>query len=427
MGLLFLTACPSTKETSSRDPYRPQKELTTLDYIYESNIKTVQFYRQNGEGSYPVIYKGVGGTLTLEFDELIPLDQRETDFFVDLISCDANWNPTNVLPIEFYEGFSQDRIDLYTRSEFSKIPYVHYSYTFPQDGEGFKMSGNYLLKVYRGTNPDDLVITRRFVVVDRQVSISSKYVLSDQFERIEMREFSFDLRTGSLRVYNPANDLIIMMLQNFRWDNAFTFGVPRFTSDNSYEYQIDLNRAFTGGQEFRRHDVRSTRFYSESMEMVEEIDQGYIVYLFKDSPRLANMFSRRRRDLNGAFFVEVQEWPNADYQADYVYNFFTLKREEPYREGDVYLFGRFTDWQTRNAYKMGYNDELRQYEAEVLLKQGVYDYEYVIEKAGGQLDESSINGVRGDTENYYTVLVYYRAPADRTHQLVGFQPVNYRE
>lgn len=427
--VFLLSGCPNASQEASRQRASTsiEKKLIYDDYLYETNIKTVQFYRGQIKESYPVLYSGLEEPLVLEFDELMPLEQRESDFFVDIINCDAAWEPTNVLPIQFYEGFTQDRVDIFKRSEFTKVPYVHYRYSFPQENESFKMSGNYLLKVYRSANPKDVVLTRRFVVADRKVKIENKYLLNERVERLKLTEFSFDLYTSAdLKIFNPAQDLMVVVLQNFRWDNAYVIPQPRFYSDNKYEYYINLSEIFDGGNEFRRHEVFSTRFYSESVQQVEERENIYDVYLFPDEARKLNSFVGRR-DRNGSYAIQVQEWRYPETQADYVRNHFSLKSTE-ISDGDVYVFGRFSDWQTRSENRMNYNATNNRYEAEIILKQGTYDYEYVIRRDANYLvDEHHFEGKHLQSENFYTILVYYRSAMDRTDQLIGFQPINYYE
>jgi hypothetical protein len=58
------------------------------------------------------------------------------------------------------------------------------------------------------------------------------------------------------------------------------------------------------------------------------------------------------------------------------------------------------------------------------LKQGVYDYEYVIRTKKG-LDETRLEGSYFETENFYTVLIYYQNPADRTARVVGVKHIGY--
>ena len=427
LSAMMLMGCPATQEATQSNNYSNEKELIPDDYTYETNIQSVQLYQDVIEESYPVLILNTTAQLTLEFDELIPEDQRESDFTVEFVNCDADWNPTNVLPIEFYEGFAQARIENFERSAFTKIPYVHYQYKFPKQGESFKMSGNYLIIAYRNNNRKDLILSRRFLVVDRKLSITPKYELSSRIERTKMTEFSFDLTTTGVQIYNPANDLYIKVLQNFRWDNYLILDQPRSSRENQHEYYIDLTNGFRGGNEFRRLDTRSTRFYSEAVQDIEEHEDIYEVFLFKDVARATNFFGRQR-DRNGSYRINVQEWPNPDLNADYVRNNFYLQSADPVDDGEVYVFGRFTDWQMKSPYRMIYNSDLKRYEAEIVMKQGIYDYSYVVKRPGEYMpDEAKFEGQHFESENFYTILVYFRAPGDRTDRLIGYQPVNYYE
>lgn len=424
--LLFaLAGCPAITEQITAGDTANAEGWVTQDRSYSPNIRTVQLYKPPFEAAYPVLYLGTNQTLTLEFDEIIPEDQRETDYFVDFINCDIDWRPSNVMPIEFYEGFAQQRIEDFQRSTFTKVPYVHYRHTFPAEGQSFKQSGNYLLKVYRNGNPRDVVITKRFIVVETKVPIVSKYELNARVERMRMQEFSFDLMTGGLNLFNPVQDLQVRILQNFRWDNSYIPPVPQFVGENQFEYRIDLNQAFAGGNEFRQHQVFSTRFFAESIQDVEEGENQWEVFLFPD-PVLASNEFRSRGDRNGTYSVQVQEWPDPDINADYVNNHFSLRRNTP-ADGPVYIFGALSDWQILPDFRMEYDAAQRAYLGQILLKQGVYDYSYVIPRPNGTLDETTLEGSHIDTENFYNVLVYFRGPSDRSERIWGYRPINYRE
>lgn len=414
----FLYACLACFHTVSA------QELILDNYIYDPNIYTPQLYRAPYEDAYPILELGTNKSLVLEFDEFIPQDERESEFMVDIISCDAQWKPSRLLPIEYYQGFTQNRITHFTRSEFTKVPYIHYAYQFPKQGEGFKMSGNYVLKVYRDNRKQELVVTRRFVVVEKVVSLYPKYDLNPSPNRLELRELAFDVVTKNLNQPNPLRDIKLVVLQNFRWDNAHSVGQPRFFREQEFEYYVDLNLAFQGGNEFRRHDIRSVRFGSESVQRIEERDEVYDIFLRPEKPRSSN-FIRSVRDFNGAFLIYTQEWPSEpEYRADYVYNFFSL--QAPAQDAEIYVFGALSDWQIKKPYQLNYNDNLHRYEADILLKQGVYDYIYVVAE-NGKIDEQALEGTHLESENFYSVFVYYRSPTDRNDRLVGYLPINYVE
>lgn len=427
----FLGSCTGLGPAYNNDSSTAgSQRLIPDNIVYDSKIKSVQFYSGSPnmapslKSTYPVLYMGDPTPLTLEFDELIPPDQMESDFFADLINCDADWNLSNVLPIEFFNGFSQKPITLFRQSEYTKVPYTHYTFTFPFENNSFKLSGNYILKVYRNNSNSDLVLTRRFLVLNPQIGVNPVNRLESRIERQRLVQYDFEVNTGKLPIIDPGTDLKIRILRNFRWDDAYEVQRPTFFGNESYRYEVNLNRIFQGGNEFRFHDIRSTRMKSESVDYVDLEDGRYFARLYPDQRRTSNVF-RGQRDLNGVFWVEGFEWPQHTFQADYIRSDFRLQSSPV--EGDVYVWGGLTDWKLRPEFKMNYNEVANRYELSVDLKQGVYDYKYVVAASNGQIDETYFEGTSLANENFYNILVYYREPSDRSDRLLGYLPVNYYE
>lgn len=394
--------------------------------VYDPDVRTVQLYRDGIPGTPPMIYLGSSDVLTLEFDELIPLDLRESDFFVDLVPCDADWNVVQVLPIEFYDGFTQDRIQEFIRSEFTKVEYVHYRYQFPQENERFKLSGNYLLKVYRAGNSDNVVLTQRFVVVEPKVGISLSNELAGAPRRRRMERLSFTVNPGNLALFDPVRDLYVQVMPNFNWKQAIVPNRAVRTQGNQVRYDLNLVDVFPSGHEYRMLDIRSTRFLAPPIQDIVERPGVWDFFLYPDEAWDINTYGRQP-DVNGQFYIEVQEWPRGDIQADYVNVYFSLARGQQLRGQQVYLQGAFTNWDLKLPYQMQWNAELRRYELDLLLKQGVYDYRYVTRptfEENADADATVFQGRLTDTENAYYVLVYFRGPLDRNDRLLGFFSVN---
>ena len=62
------------------------------------------------------------------------------------------------------------------------------------------------------------------------------------------------------------------------------------------------------------------------------------------------------------------------------------------------------------------------YECVLQLKQGYYDYEYAVMPDKDNVpDETIIEGSHYETENEYTILVYYRFLGTRYDQLIGYK------
>ena len=70
-----------------------------------------------------------------------------------------------------------------------------------------------------------------------------------------------------------------------------------------------------------------------------------------------------------------------------------------------------------------WNDEQQLYEADVWLKQGYYNYQYLTLTPEGSYVVVPTEGNFYQTENQYQALVYYRAPGGRTDRLVGYANV----
>lgn len=427
LSLCFLTGCPAlldVQEGASNSPNYPP--LITDDVSYQRNIRTVTLYLGNVPESYPVMRLSRREVLTLEFDEWLPEDQPESNLYVDIVHCNADWTPSGLVSPEFYEGFLNDRIDQYARSRFTKIPYIHYTYSFPQEDEFFKKSGNYLVKVFRNSDPNNLVLTRRFIVVDEKVNLALKYQLSDRFQREELRNIAFDLTPGNLDILDPSRDINVQILQNFRWDNRLQNLSPTFQNERNYEYQIELQDAFSSGNEFRRLELMSTQLYGGNVQDIEFRPNSTDVYLFPDKLKSTNKYGALR-DRNGSFSIRNDEYPEPWLTSDYLNTFFFLKANEPY-QGQVYVFGELTNWQVQPEFRLDYNATNRRYEGSSLIKQGLYDYQYVLVKDTDAIpDPSPLESAHYRGENFYSVLVYYRGPMDRADQLLGFLPINYFE
>ncbi|MEM7039369.1 MAG: hypothetical protein AAF570_20520 [Bacteroidota bacterium] len=243
--------------------------------------------------------------------------------------------------------------------------------------------------------------------------------------RIQRVDFNI-LMTGNLpNLFDPRQDFKVYMLQNFRWDNAVSGVQPLYASERKLEYQFDASNEFEGGNEYRMLDIRTMRFNTERMKRATNRDSIYHVELHPDKPRLRNVYYSRP-DLNGSYFVEVQEYPNDDWESDYVLVRFSLKYPEPITDGDVHVIGRYSDWRCSEENKMLYNPSTYRFETEILMKQGVYDFAYVVNQHDDRgLDEQRLEGSHFETENFYTILVYFSPPGARSSELIGISHVNY--
>ncbi|MBG7630301.1 MAG: DUF5103 domain-containing protein, partial [Bacteroidetes bacterium] len=85
----------------------------------------------------------------------------------------------------------------------------------------------------------------------------------------------------------------------------------------------------------------------------------------------------------------------------------------------VFVSGNFNNWALNNLNKLVYNEQTSLYEVTILMKQGFYNYQFLTKDQQGNISNHDIDGSHYQTENDYTVLVYYRPFGARYTKVVG--------
>lgn len=427
----FLAACclffiqVSTAQ-SQNEQYYEGNFLRYEDFIYKKNIRTVQLQKDDWEFSAPVLKLGSAEKLLLKFDDL---DVESKSYKFTIIHCDANWQPSDrLLQAEYINGFFDDNINDFQYSQNTIQRYVHYELLFPTENLKPTISGNYLLKVFLDNGDIDLVLTRRFMVVDERVNILTDVHNATALDDYNYKqEIDFTIQTSNYLITNPYQDLKVVLLQNDRWDNAITKLKPVFVKDRELVYDHDHDNIFPGGNEFRNFDIKSLRWNSEFVKYnsSDSLKKDH-VYLFPGKKKNFLQYMSDR-DINGKYKITRQESSPAasETEAEYVNVHFTLAMKEPAEDGSIYVFGALTDWKYSNENKMYYNRILGQYEATLYLKQGYYNYAYVYLKDGEKNgDESYVEGSHFETENDYVIYVYHKPISSNYDQLIGMKRFN---
>ena len=68
---------------------------------------------------------------------------------------------------------------------------------------------------------------------------------------------------------------------------------------------------------------------------------------------------------------------------------------------------------------MNFNRNENKFEAKILLKQGFYNYRYVLLNDENQIIYGGIDGNFDETENEYNVIIYYRNFGERYDRVIG--------
>ncbi len=395
-----------------------EKVLQYANYIYEPQIKTVLLYQQGTNTPTPVIKLNTTESLALSFDELVP----ENDYYMyTLIHCDAYWHPSDLRPMEYLVGNTFDFIEDFKFSNNTYQKYVHYSLNFPSADMRPKYSGNYLLKIYRNYDENDVIITRRIFVLDARTTFDFDIHPATLAQyRFSKQEVDFKATIKEYQVFNPYQDLKVIISQNNRWDNV-NFGMkPQFIVGNEYTYNYEEENLFDGTNEFRFFDSRSLRFLSQNVNN-KYIDSIYHLVLLPSERRVSKSYVQYI-DFNGKRVIANKDGQNdGSFDGDYAWVYFSLEAPNELRTGDVYVFGELSDWQAKEEFRMTYNKSERRYECKVLLKQGYYSYLFTTyNQENGQMETIETEGNFMNTENDYYIYVYCRNQSFGYDELIGF-------
>ena len=124
-------------------------------------------------------------------------------------------------------------------------------------------------------------------------------------------------------------------------------------------------------------------------------------------------------DINGNFVITALDSEDISIEADYIWIHFYLNNPELFKNETIHLYGNFNNYAIDESTKMTYNEESGLYENQLLLKQGFYNYKYVVVDGNGELIEGAISGNFDQTENNYKVVVYYRDLGARYDAVIG--------
>lgn len=404
-----LMACTPIAQSSNNSTGNP-KNLRLMDLAYEPQIKTVRLY-PSGAPLLPAVSQLGQVNLVLEFDDLHT--DRDT-YYAKILHCNHDWTKSDLQDLDFMTEYNEFPINNNEFSVDTHLPYVHYWVALPQ----VKLPGNYVVMVYRGSDKSDIILTRRFMVFDNQVSFTNDGRLIGSGSVADLnQQINFTVNYKNVNILNAMQDVHVNIRQNQRWDNMARDIRPSFAREieKELEYRFfDDAKMFRGGNEFRFFDLRSLNYPGRNVANVDKSVKPYEVYIARDKTRKDEAYSQYD-ETNGSFTIENYDYNDLAF-TNYAYINFTLT--SPPVAGDVYVTGAFTNWNLDNENKMLYDSAKGNYTARVLLKQGWYDYQYLVKSS--TLPSYFFEGSHFETENLYEIFVYYRPFQPRADLLIGY-------
>ena len=385
-----------------------EKEVTPPYYI-----KTISFV-QNERNIIPILKLGDG--FQLQFDDLFG---NEANYYYEIIHCDYNWNPSGISKNEYLQGFDNQRIQDYTNSFNTLQIYSHYKLAIPnQFTQQLKISGNYMIKVLDENK--EVVFSRKLILFEDLATVPIQVKRARTVANIGMKHnLDFTIKSSTITFQNPLKNVKVLLLQNGQLNSGIKNIIPQYTIGNDLIYKYDTQTQFWAGNEFLYFENKDIRSASNNVARIDAKTAVYGSYLYTSAAR-ENFPYSYSQDINGDFVVNNINAANGEIEADYAWVYFSLSAPTFRLKKNIYVGGMFNNYNLTPEYKMDYNPKKGIYEKAILIKQGFTNFKYIIADDKGVIDdENAIDGNFYQTENDYTILVYYKESIGRYDRVIG--------
>ncbi|NPA45822.1 MAG: DUF5103 domain-containing protein [Chlorobi bacterium] len=359
---------------------------------------------------YVVPFAAMDERFFIEFDDL---EGDEKSYYYRIRRMDEHWHPSNLLPQEYIDGFDSDMIQTQENSRATLQPYTHYSFSIPNRNTRIKLSGNYLVEIL--DEDENVLFNIPVIFYEKTVSVGLQAKRTNAPATVATSHMlELTVYAGRLQGANPASDIRIEIYRNANLFEPLVLHQPTFNLGNEWRYHDPQKMTVAAGNEFLSFETRRQRGYNRGVDF-SELDDLYHYYLpvYAPSPHYMTY-----NDIDGSYIFDATGTEHPATGADYGPVHFRIAKDLAAGR-DIYVVGRFNNWQLSDAYRLRPVEGADFAETTVLLKQGYYDYYYVGRHKDGRIDWTAVTPSFAETENRYTAVVYYRPPGARYVRVVG--------
>ena len=396
-----------------------QGRVDTQVRIYDNNVRSLKLFLESNMYIPPILMMDGDDRIIVNFDYL-GYDVHYLRYSVT--HCNADWQPSQLVESEYVSGFNYADIDDYEPSEATYVHYYNYQFALPNEDMEFLVSGNYMLSVYEQDNPDKILFQTRFSVCEGKVSVFPEVTSRTDVEyNNRFQQVSFDVRYKPNQIRDPYSEFKCVVSQNSRDDNAVIVTRPMMVAVDHVTYDHNRDLIFPAGNEFRRFETVNAHTINMGVQSIKYYEPMYHAILRTDEPRNELQYLYDQTQFGRFTIRNAEAFGENALQADYMITHFTLDTGGKLNGGNVWLCGEFLNGYPASQAMMTYDTSIGCYTADILLKQGAYNYMYLWVPDGTSVGQTSkIEGDKYETINEYLVKVYDRPMGERYDRLVGY-------
>lgn len=379
---------------------------------FTNNIRSLQVLVDHNPLAPPFVQLGKHQHVSIEFDEMSH-DYHRLTYHIE--HCNADWTPTEGLfESDFLSGFNDRPIEDYENSFNTSQLYTHYRLTLPNPETSLRLSGNYRVTIFEDDDRDEPLLQAEFCIVEPTMSISVTVSGNTDIDfNQNHQQVNYAVSYGANRVVDPLRELHTVVMQNRRQDNKVIDLKPNIQKANGIEFTYQRALIFDAGNEYHKFEILDVQKPGLNIDNMRWYEPYYHATLYADRPARNYVYDE---DQNGGFVMRNDDYEQDNTTSEYIWVHFTLQCPHQLPGGDIYVHGQWSNGPFDSACRMHWNEESKEYNAAVYLKQGYYNYMYLQENGSASPD-----GNFYETENEYIILVYHRPQGGRYDKLLGYR------
>lgn len=382
----------------------------TKEIAAPENIKTIILQELTSERQIPLIE--LGKTLMLRFDDI---NGDEADYYYRINQYNFDWTPSSLMKQEYLKGMDEQHIQNYENSFNTLQIYSHFRLNIPNENCRITKTGNYMIEIYN--DDDEIIFSKKFIVYQDNANVGVEIKRTRDLNFIDSKQVvQFYISPRNNFFNNPKQNIKTLVFKNNNINNNITNLKPQYTIGNKLMYRYDQEASFWAGNEYFYFDNKDIRGGNISLQKTVLKDL-YHNYLHTNRSRRNDTYTYNP-DINGGFVVRNLNANDSNIEADYSQIHFSLENFENLKDRKIYVIGNFNNYQLNKASELKYDKKTATYKNTSLIKQGFVNYKFITH-TNNEIDHSFIDGNFYQTENEYTVIVYYRDIGARYDQIIG--------